>query len=71
MPQRRRVISQSDEGAKSMCRSGKSRGEVAASDGIYFFARPGLDGSLQPDKHANACNHASVKRKLWRGLQGI
>ena len=71
MPQRLRVPSQSDEGAKSMRRSGKSRGEVAASDGIDFFARPGSDSSLQANKSTRACNHEPVKHKHWCGSQSI
>ena len=46
--QRLRVPSQSDEGAKSMRQSGKSRGEVVGRNDIDFLRSVNLAGRCNP-----------------------
>ncbi len=59
MPQRLRVTSQSDEGAKSRCRSGKSRGEVVGSNDIDFLRSLDWTGLCNP---TNMPTHANMRQ---------
>lgn len=64
MPQRLRVTSQSDEGAKSTRQSGKSRGEVVVATKLIFCAA-WIGRLLQPDTFTDEFDDSTVEHKHW------